>query len=391
METGVSLCKRWQLRKAVKLPAFDWPRRAERLSWGMGDDDLADRDERAPASRRTGKPTINDVARLAGVSKKTVSRVINRSPLLNEETREKVLKVIGELGYVPNPQARALALRRNFLVGLIHDNPNAQMVLNVQQGILEALQGTEFELVVRPVDRRSSMMLDDVRDFLERQRLFGVVLLPPISENDALARLCEEVGCRYARMGSAELDDADHMVASNDRDAVREATAFLIGEGHQLIGLVEGPHGFRSAAERRLGFEDALAAAGIKLPRSLIADGNYTFESGITAANKLLDLTPRPTAIFASNDEMAAGVVHAARQRGISVPEDLSVIGFDDTAIAAHIWPPLTTVRWPIISMARSAALKLVGDVIEQDGEEAERSMFLSTLVHRASVAPPPA
>ncbi len=100
--------------------------------------------------------------------------------MLNEETRERVEKVIRELGYVPNPQARALALRRNFLVGLIHDNPNAQMVLNMQQGILEALQGTDFEMVVRPVDRNSPEMLDDVRAFLERQRLFGVVILPPI-------------------------------------------------------------------------------------------------------------------------------------------------------------------------------------------------------------------
>ncbi|HEY0445234.1 MAG TPA: LacI family DNA-binding transcriptional regulator [Allosphingosinicella sp.] len=344
-----------------------------------------------PAARSAGKPTINDVARLAGVSKKTVSRVINRSPLLNDDTRDRVQKVIKDLSYVPNPQARALALRRNFLVGLIHDNPNAQMVLGVQQGILEALQGTEFELVVRPVDRRSSMMLDDVRDLLERQRLFGVVLLPPISENDALARLCEDLGVRYTRMGSAELDDPDHMVASNDREAVREAAAYLIEQGHRLIGLIEGPHGFRSAAERRLGFEDALKKAKIKLPRSLIADGNYTFESGIAAADKLLDLSPRPTAIFASNDEMAAGVVYAARQRGITVPDELSVIGFDDTAIAAHIWPPLTTVRWPIISMARSAALKLVGDITQPDKGTEEPSMFLSTLVHRASVAPPPA
>jgi LacI family transcriptional regulator len=216
-----------------------------------------------------------------------------------------------------------------------------------------------------------------------------VVLLPPISENDELAQLCEDLGVRYTRMGSAELDDPDHMVASNDREAVREATAHLIGQGHRLIGLIQGPEGFRSAAERRLGFEDALANADIRLPRSLIAEGNYTFEAGIAAANRLLDLSPRPTAIFASNDEMAAGVVHAARQRGISVPEDLSVIGFDDTAIAAHIWPPLTTVRWPIISMARSAAMKLVGDVIAPDSPEENSSMFLSTLVHRASVAPP--
>lgn len=339
--------------------------------------------------RPNGKPTINDVARLAGVSKKTVSRVINNSPLLNDETRERVAAVIRDLGYVPNPQARALALRRNFLVGLIHDNPNAQMVLNVQHGILEALQDTDFGLLIRPVDRTSPNMLEDVRNFLERQRVFGVVILPPISENDALAALCDEVGCRYARMGSAELDDSRHMVASNDRQAVREAVTFLIEQGHRRIGLVQGPHGFRSATERRLGFEDAVGAAGLKLPRSLIAEGTYRFESGIQAANRLLDLSPAPTAIFASNDEMAAGVVHAARQRGLAIPDDLSIIGFDDTAIAAHMWPPLTTVRWPIISMARSAALKLVGDVVDPGTEVDEPSMFVSTLVRRASVAPP--
>src|SRR3954469_1436056 len=175
---------------------------------------------------RAARATINDVARLAGVSKKTVSRVINNSPLLNEETRERVEKGIRDLGYVPNPQARALALRRNFLIGLIHDNPNAQMVLNVQQGILEALHGTEFELVVRPIDRGSATMLQDVRNFLERQRLFGVVLLPPVSENNQLAQLCADIGCRYVRMGSAELDDAEHMVASNDCEAVTAAVDY---------------------------------------------------------------------------------------------------------------------------------------------------------------------
>ncbi len=340
---------------------------------------------------RAAKPTINDVARLASVSKKTVSRVINRSPLLNEETRERVEKVIRDLGYVPNPQARALALRRNFLVGLIHDNPNAQMVLNMQQGILEALSGTDFEMVVRPVDRTSPRMLDDVRLFLERQRLFGVVLLPPISENDALAELCDEVGCRYVRVGSAHLDDAEHMVASNDREVVREATDFLIQQGHKLIGLIEGPDGFRSARERRLGFEEAIKAASLSLPRSLIARGNYTFETGVTAANRLFDLSPRPTAIFASNDEMAAGVVFAARERGITIPDDLSVIGFDDTPIAAHIWPPLTTVRWPIVSMARAAARKLVGDMVGGEAAEPQPAELPSMLVKRASVAPPPA
>ncbi|MET0530614.1 MAG: LacI family DNA-binding transcriptional regulator [Microvirga sp.] len=337
--------------------------------------------------KKSSQPTINDVARLAGVSKKTVSRVINRSPLLNDETRQRVQGVITEIGYIPNPQARALALRRNFLVGLVHDNPNAQMVLNVQQGILEALRDTEFELVVRPVNRGSPSMLEDIRHFLEKQRPFGVVLLPPISENDSLAELCREIGCRYVRMGSAELDDPDHMVASNDREAVREAVHFLIEAGHRRIGLVMGPHGFRSALERRTGFEKALEDAGIPAVRNLIADGNYTFESGVAAADRLLDLSPRPTAIFASNDEMAAGVLHSARRRGLEVPRDLSIIGFDDTPIASHIWPPLTTVRWPIASMARSAAFKLVST--DDGAVENEPWLFLSNLIRRSSVAPP--
>lgn len=336
---------------------------------------------------KTGQPTINDVARVAGVSKKTVSRVINRSPLLSNDMRQRVEDVITELGYIPNPQARALALRRNFLIGLVHDNPNAQTVMNVQQGILEALHGTEFEMVVRPVDRGSATMLEDLRHFLERQRLFGVLLMPPISENDQVARTCMEIGCRYVRMGSAELDSEDHMVFSNDREAVRVAAEYLIETGHKRIGLVAGPHGFRSARERRLGFEDALKAATIAFPRSLVAVGNYTFESGVFAAERLLDLMPRPTAIFSCNDEMAAGVVHAARSRGLDVPHDLSIIGFDDTPIAAHVWPPLTTVRWPIASMARSAALKLISC---EDEPITEPSMFRSTLIRRSSVVPPP-
>lgn len=332
--------------------------------------------------KRDGKPTINDVARLSGVSKKTVSRVINRSPLLNEATREKVEAVIADLGYVPNPQARALALRRNFLIGLIHDNPNAQMVLGVQEGILSAIRETEFALVVRPVNRRSPTMREDVRAFLEQQRLYGVLILPPISENDDLAAVCDELGVSWVRMGSAQLDAEEHMVASNDREAVAKAVAYLIGRGHRRIGFVAGPEGFRSAAERALGYGDALASAAIPADPAIMAGGNYTFESGHAAGEKLLATTPRPTAIFASNDEMAAGVLHAAREQGLCVPEDLSIVGFDDTAIAAHIWPPLTTVRWPIQAMARAAAIKLIDPATARR----EPSLFLSDLIERASV-----
>lgn len=339
---------------------------------------------------KTGQPTINDVARIAGVSKKTVSRVINRAPSLTEDMRTRVETVIDEIGYTPNPQARALALRRNFLIGLVHDNPNAQTVMNVQQGMLEAIHDTEFEMVVRPVDRGSPAMLDDLRRFFERQRLFGVLLMSPVSQNSAVAKLCDEIECQYMRVGSAPIDALDHMVTSNDREAVREATVFLISLGHRRIGLVSGPRGFRSASERQLGFEDALTAAGIALPKSMIAEGNYLFESGIIAADRLLDQVPRPTAIFSSNDEMAAGVIHAARRRGLEVPRDLSVIGFDDTPIAAHMWPPLTTVRRPIASMARLATLKLIaGGARPGAGGLLEPSIYPSTLIRRASTAPP--
>ena len=335
------------------------------------------------------KLTINDIARMAGVSKKTVSRVINRSPLLNEQTRVMVEDIIRDTGYVPNPQARALALGRNFLIGLIYDNPNQQMILSMQRGILEALHGTEFELIVRPVDRGSARVMDDIRGFITRQRLYGVIILPPISENDAFARLCDEEGCRYVRMGSAVLDDPEHMVVSDDSDAVAGAVRYLIAQGHRRIGLVAGPHGFRSAKERRDGFELALSEAGISLPRSLIADGQYTFESGVSASESLLDLSPRPTAIFASNDEMAAGVLYAARLRGIEVPDELSIIGFDDTPLTTRVWPPLTTVRWPIVAMGRAAALKLIGTAIGEGSEVNEPSTFSSTLIRRGSVAPP--
>jgi LacI family transcriptional regulator len=340
------------------------------------------------AAVAAGSPTISDVARLAGVSKKTVSRVINDSPQLRIETRKRIEIAIAELGYVPNLQARGLATGRNSLIGLIHDNPNSQMILGVQQGMLEAIRETDFALVIRPVDRGSPGMMDDVRRFLDRQRLYGVMLLPPISENDELACHCAELGCRYVRMGSAPLDDDAHSVSSNDAEAVADATRHLIGIGHWRIGLIAGPHGFRSAVERRAGFEAALREAGITLQPGMIARGDYRFDSGMAAAGRLLDQVPPPTAILACNDEMAAGALHAARQRNLAVPRDLSIVGFDDTPIAAHLWPPLTTVRWPIQSMGRSAARKiLVGEPRME--APAEPSVLPSKLVMRDSVGPP--
>jgi len=341
---------------------------------------------------QSGKqPTINDVAALAGVSKKTVSRVINRSEFISEKTRVAVLQAIETLGFVPNPQARALAFRRNFLIALLHDNPNAQTVLNFQQGVLDAIKDSDLALLVRPVDRGSDKMLDDVRTFLEKQRPIGAMLLPPISENDDLAKLCEDLGVRYVRVGSAPLDDATHCVSSNDREVVAEAVGKLIGLGHRRIGFVRGPVGFRSAAEREQGFREALAEAGLSLPDELYAPGNYRYTAGVDAGEALLSLKEPPTAVFVSNDEMAAGVMSVAHGKGIAVPAALSIIGFDDSPTATHIWPALSTVRWPIREMGSRAARALVSDFLGPNAKLAddESPVMPSTFIERQSVAPP--
>lgn len=328
--------------------------------------------------------TINDVARVANVSKKTVSRVINKSPLLSEKTRAHVEQIIKDMGFVPNPQARALALRRNFIIAVIHDNPNAQFLVNVQKGILNAIKGSDFGLMVQPIDRNSPDLMGMISDFLERQRPYGVLLLPPLSENNEIAKLCESSGIRYVRMASVELDDPKNMVISNDKSAVYEAVNFLIASGHKKIALVEGPAGFASTVERKTGYTDAMAHAGLSIEPWMIQPGSYTFESGVAAGMKLLEGKERPTAVFASNDEMATGVLIAARKKGLDLPKDLSIIGFDDTPLSEHVWPALTTVHWPIEEMAHNAAKKLTAtpeDIPVKD------VVLKSKLIKRDSVA----
>src|SRR5688572_3346035 len=202
----------------------------------------ATKDTHAPAPNvRPGQATINDIARIAGVSKKTVSRVLNRSPLVKPETRDKVSALMRELDYVPDPQARALAFRRSFLIGMIYDNPNAQYIVNMQYGALEALRGTGYELVVHPCDSRNDTYIAGVREFVKQQRLHGVILVPRVSEDEALVTMLEEVGCRYARIAAIPLGSGARMIATNDRQGAIEAAHYLESLGHRRIGLVTGP------------------------------------------------------------------------------------------------------------------------------------------------------
>ena len=335
------------------------------------------------------KPTINDVADLAGVSKKTVSRVINGSPAVNKSTRDGIQLIIDEIGYRPDPQARGLAFRRSYLVGLIYDNPNPQYVVNVQLGILDGLRGTGFELVVHPCDRNSDNFIEDARKFIELQKLYGVVVTPSVSEDERLAEVLRDIGCEYVRIASVALDQEQRMIVTNDRIGGREAGKHLGELGHTRVAMVTGRRSFRSAHERRAGFEEGLGEFGVEVLPEYVAQGDYTFESGLARGAELIDLDPPPTAIFAANDEMAAGVMQSALIAGLKVPDELSVVGFDNFQTATRIWPRLTTVATPSRDVGMLAARQLLR-AAHDPGMEPAPNQTMPRLVRRDSSRKPP-
>ncbi|MGY4516424.1 LacI family DNA-binding transcriptional regulator [Lysobacter sp. HA18] len=339
----------------------------------------------------TGKPTINDIARLAGVSKKTVSRVLNGSPMVRADTRDRVNALMQEYGYVPDPQARGLAFRRSFLIGLVFDNPTAQYIVHMQYGALDALRDTGYGLVVHPCDSKSEGYIDGIRHFVQRQKLHGVILIPRVSEDQALADMLREVGCRYVRVASIPFDEPGCMVRTHDRLAGAEVANYLESLGHRRIGLITGPARYRSSVERGGGFIDALAKRGVDMPPDCVYEGGYTFESGLAGAEQLLAREPRPTAIFACNDEMAAGVYKAAQRMGISVPGGLSVVGYDDSPLAAQLLPALSTIRLPVREIGRQAASLLLGETWPAPVQSPGGLSVTPHLITRESCLPPQA
>lgn len=333
-----------------------------------------------------GNPTINDVAEISGVSKKTVSRIINNSENVKSETRAFVKAVVEKLSFKPNPQARALALRRSFLIGMIYDNPNAQYVVNMQMGVLDALAGSGYELVVHPCSSSSQTLVSDVENFVVLQRLSGVIILPPIAENKELLDLFDKLEVPYVRVTarSGELNPipiSANQIVSQDAIGCYSAAEHLVKSGHTKIGFIRGNPAYPSSAERASGFISGLEENGVSILPDFDIQGDYTFESGYRGALKLLSGANRPSAIIASNDEMAAGVYKAAYELGLRIPDDLSVVGFDDSPLAARLTPALTTVNLPSRDMAKMAAKMVMNAKI---GER--KSLFAqSSLVLRNS------
>ena len=342
--------------------------------------------------RSSNEPTVADVARAAGVSPMTVSRVVNKSSLVSETMREKVLSAIGQLGYVPNLAARSLAGGRQMRLALLHDNPSAAWLSEVLVACLKQASFNDAQLLVEHCESRSE--IGRLVQHLVSHRIDGVILPPPMCDDASLLTALEDAGIAKVQLATGTPSATADAVGIDEHTAALAMTRHLLERGHRRIGFIVGNAGHSASALRQMGYEDALREAGIPVESGLIVEGDFSYRSGLAAALKLIDQPNRPTAIFASNDDMAAAVIAAAHQRGLEVPRQLSVCGFDDTAMATMIWPRLTTIHQPIAEIADTATLLLISAVRAKasgDAHQPQHKQLPFTLICRESDGAPEA
>ena len=333
------------------------------------------------------KITINDVAKHAGVSKKTISRVLNEEPNVSLDTRRKVEESFNLLGYRPNPQARGLASSQSFLIGLLYPSQSNSYVSNIQKGALERCRAEGFHLVIYPEDHESDNLIAQLELSLNSANLDGIILTPPFSDRTDLLELLKSKEIPVVRIGALSSLEEIPSVISNDAEASYEMCRYLISIGHSKIAFIKGHVDHGSSEQRLIGYKKALKEAGISLIDDYIQQGNFSFESGEDCARRLLSLENPPSAIFASNDYMAAGIVKVANQKGISIPHDLTVTGFDNAPASRYIWPSLTTIKQPIIEMAVEATRLLIR-IIRHKTIENYNIVIKDELIVRESSAP---
>lgn len=335
------------------------------------------------------RATIDDVAKRAGVSIKTVSRVVNREPNVAKATQARVEKAIAALDYRPSPSARNLASQRSNVIGLLYDNFSGSYVLGVQSGVIEACRQHGYQLLIHPCVAASPGVVEEIVELARQSRLEGLVLTPPLSDLRPLLRALDAARINYVCMTPGQRMPPRRAIYSNDREICEQMTRHLVDLGHRRIGFIAGHRSHGAVANRFHGYRDGLAAAALRYDESLVAHGDNSFDSGLTCGRTLLSRRDPPTAIFASNDDMAAGALVVAHEFGLTVPGDLSIAGFDDSPLARQTWPPLTTVRQPIAEMALRATemlLERLNDTATH-GQDADR--FDSTLILRQSTARP--
>jgi LacI family transcriptional regulator len=335
---------------------------------------------------RRSRVTIREIAELAGVSIATVSRVVNGRGDVAPETRELVSRVIQERGYTTNRSAQSLSAGRSGLVGVLVPLVYPAYFSSILSGAAEALAEHDLQIVLSPTggehDREVSV-LDRLHGLTD-----GALIILPEESSTELERLLAS-GYRFVVLDPlTPLDERIPSVSAAHTSGADQAMRHLLGLGHRRIAQVTGPRGWVATEDRRRGYQAALAAAGVLPDPVLEVESVPEIEHGRRAAETLLDLPEPPTAIFAFNDNIAIGAIQAARARGLSVPGDLSVVGFDDVEHATIVSPALTTVRQPLAEMGRMAVTLLMR-LIERQRFETLRVELATRLVVRESTAPP--
>ena len=341
------------------------------------------------------KATIFDVAELAGVSIKTVSRVVNREPNVRASTKERVEKAVAKLNYRPDQSARNLASQTSNIIGLIYDDPDAYelpssgYIVNMQQGALRACRSARSELLIHPCDFREKDIGSQLKALIEDARPAGIILAAPLSNMPRIVKAIEETGTPCVRISPGSRNGKHYSVATNDREVCAEMTNYIASLGHKKIAFITGDPGHKAVTRRLEGYRDGLEQSGLKYSDRLVVAGDNSIGSGAAAAEKLLKGKNPPTAIFAANDDMAAGVVRMANHLGVDVPGQLSVAGFDDIVLARQIYPTLTTIAQPLAEMAERAATILIQG--KSDEESAKGTEIVpATIQVRESTGPAP-
>jgi LacI family transcriptional regulator len=323
------------------------------------------KNDRQPARAMKRNSTIDDVAKAAGVARVTVSRVLNNGTNVRPETRERVRRAVQELGYSVNQQARALASGMATQVMLIHAHspelePNSYYNAGLELGALRGCSSLGFDLVTRAVDPHGENRVRLLSSILERERPAGVILSPPLSDDVEFIEAARGSGAQVVAVSAGEHARGTVLAVGIDERAGGHAIGeHLTSLGHRRIGFIKGPAEHRAAALRYDGFVDALHEAGLD-EHPWTATGDFTFRSGVAAAERLLRDRIGLTALACANDDMAAGAMLALHRAGLDIPAAISVTGFDDTPMSEIVWPPLTTIRQPIKDLAERAVQLLV-------------------------------
>jgi LacI family transcriptional regulator len=288
----------------------------------------------------------------------TVSRVTNGQDNVRKETRQLVLRIIDELNYRPNPAARSLAIAQNTRVAMIYSNPSTAYLNELLVGVLSAASKTSTQLVL---ERWSDARPGAARRLA--QSVAGVILPPPLCESEQIATELAAARIPTVAIAAGPFLSNLSSMRIDDFGAARDMTEHLIRLGHTRIGFIKGDPNQAASGQRFSGFRTALENAGLARRQEHVQQGYFTYQSGLSAAAALLSGPLPPTAIFASNDDMAAAVVSVAHRRGLDVPRDLTVVGFDDTITATTFWPELTTIRQPVAAMADAALMLVVRNI----------------------------